>query len=131
MLNFISKHFKYSPVRDHLIVAQSIKDPEKVYFYWDPLKDLAPFFLAFRDTLGPEYYAPSIAVTRQVVSDSHPDGYETVTDKDRWDGILWNDRSDKVIKSLAEAFIDLRFASPDRTQIMIQDNLWPEILDEQ
>ncbi|KKL88854.1 hypothetical protein LCGC14_1920490, partial [marine sediment metagenome] len=47
-----------------------------------------------------------------------------------WEGMRWTDRTDKVMKSLAEAFIDLRFASPERTQIMIQDDLWPENISE-
>lgn len=119
VLPHVSKHFKYLPVKDHLLIAQKIEKPEEVYIYWDPYWGLATYLDAIRDRLGGNgggvlVDAPPITVSRKRGK------------AEQWNGVRWDDRTDKVMKSLAEAFIDLRFASPERTQILIQDEIWPE-----
>lgn len=112
--------YTFTKVGNLFIVAQDQDDPERVIFYWkftDPL-DHALYALT-RACAGE--FPPNLK--RQITLDNGNVAVE------EWFGAYWDDQMDDLLKSLAEAFIDLRFASPDRTQIHIQSEIWPEGID--
>lgn len=111
--------YNFTKVGNLFIIAQDESDPERVIFYWNPKHRLDPALYAITRSWAGEF-PPNLK--RHITLDN---GNRAV---EEWFGAYWDDQMDDLLKSMAEAFLDLRFASPDRTQLHIQADFWPEDL---